>query len=84
MNKLWMLQPKLNLGFTDYDPWNPWYDKNFGVIVRAADEQEARGIAAKSCAYEGEEAWLSCEHSDCVELPSDGPSGLIMVDHRAA
>ena len=40
--KLWILMPKENLNKGD-DPWNPWYDKCFGMIIRAKTEEEARG-----------------------------------------
>lgn len=35
--KIWLLRP-----IDGCDEWNPWYDKAFGFVVRAAREQEAR------------------------------------------
>ena len=42
--KLWLLEAKANLP-TDDNPWEPWYDKSFGFVVRAETEAEARKIA---------------------------------------
>jgi len=83
MNKLWILRPRVAVGFTR-SPWEPWYDKTFGMIVRAVSERSARSIAAQGCAYEGEEAWLNSDYSTCIELVPEGNAGVIMVDHARA
>ena len=41
--KVYELRPIENLHLNDY-PWDPWYDKNFGFIIRAENEKEAREI----------------------------------------
>lgn len=84
MNKLWLLRGGSDMANRADGPWDPWYDKTFGMVVRAKDEQEARALAARSCAYEGEDAWLDSQFSTCVELPKKGESGVILVDHRSA
>jgi len=45
---IWVLRPKddrPNRGDRKADPWSPWYDKCFGMVVRAENEQQARTIA---------------------------------------
>jgi hypothetical protein len=80
-NKLWILRPIANL---TWSPWDPWYDKTFGMIVRAVSERSARSIAAENCAEEGEEAWLNSDYSTCIELVFEGNAGVIMRDHASA
>jgi len=91
--KLWLLARRKDLPETD-DPWEPWYDKAFGFVVRAATEKEARAIAD---AHGGAETitwrsggnidahpWLSGAYSICVELLAEGDAGLVMEDVHAA
>jgi hypothetical protein len=40
--KLWLLRPIEGL---ENDPWEPWYDKVFGFVIRAETEERAREIA---------------------------------------
>ena len=42
MMKLWLLRPIEGL---ENDPWEPWYDKAFGFVIRAETEKRAREIA---------------------------------------
>jgi hypothetical protein len=89
MNKLWILRPIPVSETTPGaplvpSPWVPWYDKTFGMVIRAVSERSARSIAAEHCADEGEEVWLNSEYSSCVELLSEGNAGVIMVDHARA
>lgn len=84
--KLWELRP---IDFpNDYsgpkDPWNPWYDKAFGMIVRAETEAQAREIASENCWDEGAKAWLNTTFSTCSELLQDGPVEVIMLDGHSA
>ncbi len=39
--KLWLLRPREDLSKTD-NPWEPWYNRAFGFVVRAETEAEAR------------------------------------------
>lgn len=89
MNKLWILRPmpvsKTPPGAPlTPSPWVPWYDKTFGMVVRAVSERSARSIAAEQCAEEGEEAWLNSDYSSCEELAPEGNAGMIMRDHALA
>jgi hypothetical protein len=54
----------------------------FGFVVRAKDEATARRLAAAQPGDEGAEAWLLPQYSTCVELPIDGPDGVIMADYN--
>jgi hypothetical protein len=77
--KLWILEAK------EGDPiWQPWYDKTFGFVVRAETEADARRFASEDCGDEGPQAWLSSEHSTCVELTPDGEPGIVIQNHAAA
>ena len=81
--KLWLLKPHNE---SEY-PWEPWYDKAFGFIVRASSEQEARKMATKDSGTETRyvaDAWLDNEYSTCVELIPDGSIGVIIRDFKAA
>ncbi len=88
--KLWLLLPIEGL---EPDPWEPWYDKSFGHIVRAESEVAARELVAKdiytdpySEAYgnEGGDVWLSSTTSICEELTANGEPGVILTDTRMA
>jgi len=41
---LWLLRPREDLPVED-NPWEPWYDKAFGFVVRAKTEAIARQLA---------------------------------------
>jgi hypothetical protein len=64
--------------------WTPWYDKAFGVIVRADTEEEARDMASECRGDEGKAVWLDESKTTCVELTPDGEKEIIMVDFAAA
>ena len=45
-NKLWILRPVKEIKDREKDnPWNPWFDRAFGFVVRAKTETEARELA---------------------------------------
>ena len=90
--KLWLLRPVE--GLPD-DPWEPWYDKAFGFVVRAETEQRAREIANENGGDEigephyiklrhGIDPWLDSTLSTCVELKSDGVEEMIIKDFASA
>lgn len=82
--KLWILRPIRN---GEVDPWNPWYDKAFGFVVRAETEERARAIANKSGGDEIRDipgAWLDSQYSSCTELTADGEEEEIMQDFHSA
>lgn len=88
--KLWLLEPVRTLPVDD-NPWEPWYDKAFGFVVRAETEAEARALAQ---AEGGDEiygpnvndcpAWTDNRYSTCVELLPDGPIGVVLRDFASA
>jgi hypothetical protein len=55
--KLWLLRPVDNLPNGD-NPWEPWYDKAFGFVVRAKNEQEAREFATAEAGDENRGEFL--------------------------
>lgn len=77
---LWILRPKDG----NSDPWSPWYDKMFGVIVRAESEKRAREMAAEEAGDEGTEAWLDANVSSCKPLTADGDESVVLRDFHAA
>lgn len=91
--KLWLLRPAKGLKKND-DPWEVWYDKAFGFVVRAETEEEARKLANKAGGEEtgekmvivehiyqvGGDPWLDAKYSSCVELTADGKPEVIIVD----
>jgi hypothetical protein len=74
--KFYILKPKKY--------WQPWYDKTFGVIVRAENESEARQLASKMAGDEGSEVWLDPSTTVCDILLAEGPPEVIMVDFKSA
>ncbi len=86
--RLWILRPRRDVvddgARSVTDLWAPWYDKTFGVVVRAETDDEARAIASKVAGDEGEAAWLSATFTTCDELVPDGEPGVIMRDFAAA
>ena len=90
--RLWLLRPIDDLP-KETDPWRRWYDKCFGMVIRAESESQAREIAAHGtddvnhCHYRGDEGpdpWLSPELTSCTELTSDGTAEVVMIDFHAA
>lgn len=79
---LWILEPVAGSG-----PWDPWYDKAFGFVIRAATESDARRIAHESAGDEnrgGADPWLDPSLSTCEILIEDGEPGIIMRDFASA
>ena len=94
--KLWILKARDEDLPRDDNPWEPWYDKNFGLVVRADSEARARQLAQSEAADEKRGAflgsktsntnapWLDAKYSTCDELTSDGSEGVLLIDHHAA
>jgi hypothetical protein len=74
--KLFILRPI----DTKAGPWTPWYDRCFGMVVRASSKESARSFASLKAGPEVESAWLSHSLSSCDELPSDGPEEVVIED----
>ena len=89
--KVYELRPIENLPLND-NPWDPWYDKNFGFIIRAENEKEAREIGNENAGDENrveflnsktantKTPWLDDKYSTCSEISNNGEKGLIMRD----
>ncbi len=93
--KLWKLSPRIDLSPYN-NPWVPWYDKCFGMVVRAEDELSARKIAHEFAGDENCKAlsvgkisntkspWKNSKYSICTELLQGGISECIIRDIKAA
>jgi len=64
--------------------WVPWYDKCFGVGLRASDEGEARTLASGYAGDEGEDVWMMDTETSCEPLGDEGEHGLIIHDFKSA
>ncbi len=73
--KLFKLAP-INTG-PDSD-WDVWYDKMFGIVVRAENEQDARIIAAAACGVEKPELWRDATKTSCVVVTLKGEPAVIL------
>ena len=92
---LWILKAKNSLPEGD-DPWEPWYDKTFGFVIRANTEDDARRIADENMGDEGrgvflgsvtaktKNPWLDSRYSTCEILSDVGEEGVVIEDHRSA
>lgn len=89
--KFWLLRPIDGLN-NENNPWEPWYDKAFGFVVRAETETKARKFAHTNAGDENRDAgtantkqpWKDAEYSTCVELSLNGEEGIILRDFAAA
>lgn len=93
--ELWLLRPAKNLHYND-NPWEPWYNKSFGFVVRAENEQEAREMANSEAGNENrgkflgrkiagtKTPWLDSRYSTCIKLTKKGKKGIIIEDFAAA
>jgi len=69
------------------DPWSPWYDKNFGCIVCAETELDARVMATAAGGREvidHPQAWLDARHSTCAMIIASGTARILMIDRKDA
>lgn len=88
--KLWLLRPNKydfavdELTYIQGTAWDPWFDKAFGFVVRAKNENEARIRAQEQAGDEGDAVWLSSEFSTCTELTADGEPAVVIRDFAAA
>jgi hypothetical protein len=89
---LWRLTPRggtLWWCVEGKDPWQPPFDRAFGFVVRAADEEEARWVAHQAAGEEngtldGIAPWLDASYSACEEMEADGASEVVLVNFRHA
>jgi len=84
--KLWLLRPVT--GDEEVGPWDPWYDKKFGFVVRAESEEAARRLADENAGIEAREIndvthpWLDKKYSICELLKPEGKPSIVMEDFR--
>ncbi len=88
--KLWLLRPIDE----ESGPWEPWYDKTFGFVVRAENEADARKMADENAGDENNyrrvhasgdgNPWLHTAFSSCKELLADGEAVVIIEDNHAS
>lgn len=93
--KLYVLRP-IEVLLKNDNPWEPWYDKAFGFVIRAETPDRARQIAHENAGDEnrGEFAgrprantktpWLDKKYSTCEELKEGGEEELIVRDFASA
>ncbi|MEA9392209.1 hypothetical protein SJI19_16920 [Acerihabitans sp. TG2] len=83
--KLWILKARDEDLTSDDNPWEQWYDTNFGLLIRAESEDRARELAqAEACDEKRGSPWLDAKYSTCYELTNDGGEGVLLIDNRGA
>ncbi len=85
--KLYILRPvyREDGGIPKGGPWDPWYDKTFGAVIRADSEAKARQLMASDYrGAEGGPAWINPTLSTCELLTVDGAVGAVITDFRRA
>ncbi len=92
---LWLLRPADRDNPMD-DPWDPWFNKAFGFVVRAETEEDARRFADCDAGEENRGTflgkkitetnapWLDPKYSTCERLLDDGEAGIIIKDFSSA
>jgi hypothetical protein len=98
-SRLRLLAPRADVLERQSHPWTPWFDKVFGLGVRASNATEARKLAQSRAGDEGlglyrrfvctddelvNEVWLDSNYTDCEVLAPEGPEAVILIDRREA
>jgi hypothetical protein len=93
------MRPRADVLARDRHPWTPWFDKVFGMVIRAPSEREARALAQAQAGSEGlgiyldfgcdeeeiaVDVWLDSAYTTCEPLASEGSATVILVDRRWA
>jgi len=84
--KFYILRPIEGL-LDDENPWEPWYDKCFGMVVAAKSPNEARKVATENSSSETDDretCWSDPRYSTCKELKLPKESELIIKDEHWA
>jgi hypothetical protein len=88
MMKIYLLKPIDEEG----EPWVPWYDKAFGFVVRANDEEQARKLVARQAGDElrdnkknpwRDETLTSCKEIGNAKVPHGGAE-ILLRDFKSA
>ena len=66
--KLWLIEARSEELPKEDNPWVPWYDKVFGMVVRSETEEAAREEAGHHSGDEGKRPWGDSKYSTCIEL----------------
>lgn len=67
--------------------WTPWYDKCFGMTIRAKDEDTARRLANSSGGPENNDGiapWLDPKQSTCTVINGKGTEEVLLKDEHWA
>ena len=75
--KLWLLSVREN----EEHVWS--YDMNYGCVIRAETEGDARTLAETERGFEPKGAWLNSDYTTCEELIAAGKPGIILEDYHA-
>ena len=75
--KLWLL----SVGDDEVIAWS--WGMNYGFVIRAETEGEARTIAETQRSAEQKGVWLDKDATRCEELIAEGKSGIILADFHA-
>lgn len=92
--KLWILKPREELLNDDEretdNPWEPWFDKCFGIVVEAENEARAREVAADDTSKYGwggqwgRKPYTESRYSTCEELLPTGAERVVIKDEHWA
>ena len=97
--RLRLVRPSPDVLARPVNPWTPWFDKTFAVIVRAIDERSARSYAQGVAGNErrgvyrafgdladevAADVWLDGDYTTCTTLTEDGDPGVLVYDRREA
>jgi hypothetical protein len=59
-------------------PFEPVLDRNYGFVVRADSEEQARSLADDLAKSEGAGTWLDPALTSCEPVDNGGPSVLLV------
>jgi hypothetical protein len=97
--RLWLLRPRPDVLAREAHPWEPPFEKVFGLVVRAADEGAARALAQSQAGHEGlgiyrelgaveeqlaDDVWLNASWTSCEVLDGGDVDEVVLVDRREA
>lgn len=69
MSTIYLVRPKEDRPEKDnrgVDPWSPWYDKCFGMVIKTETKKEAREIAQENSKAEEPRSWEENPESENV------------------
>lgn len=95
---IYLLRPRMDLPDNkEENPWKPWYNKAFGFVIKAKNEEIARKIAQENSGdettkHKGEQnfsydnpVWTEEKYATCIPIEEyDGKLPVIMRDYARA